>query len=161
MCVCVCVCMHVLAHTHTHKHTHHKQERTHILSHIRKFRNQLLPKSQDFSQHQTLQSWPLPWMQRVASLHSLASTELRLAEPVASLYLRQLSPFFGRHTHAQTPMLQPQNPWLWHFLTLWPPHLEQSPPRHQALSYSLFFQKQTQDISLLRIFQLSNTVFHP
>ena len=27
--------------------------------------------------------------------------------------------------------------------------------------YSLFLQKQTQDISLLRIFQLSNIVFHP
>ena len=31
-------------------------------------------------------------------------------------------------------------------------HLEQSPPRHQALCYSLFLQKPTQDISLLRIF---------
>ena len=27
--------------------------------------------------------------------------------------------------------------------------------------YSFFLQKQTQDISLLRIFQLSNIVFHP
>ena len=35
-------------------------------------------------------------------------------------------------THAQTPTLQPQNPWLSHFFTLWPPHLEQSPLRHQA-----------------------------
>ena len=52
-------------------------------------------------------------------------------------------------------MLQLQNPWLSHFFTLWPPHLEQSPPRHQALCYSLFLQKQTQDI-FLRIFQLSN-----
>ena len=43
--------------------------------------------------------------------------------------------------HAQTPALQPQNPWLSHFFTLWPPHLEQSPPRHQALCYSLFLQK--------------------
>ena len=42
--------------------------------------------------------------------------------------------------------LQPQNSWLSHFLTLWPPHLEQSPPRHQALCYSLFLQKPTQDI---------------
>ena len=33
--------------------------------------------------------------------------------------------------------LQLQNPWLLHFLTLWPPHLEQSPPRQQALCYSL------------------------
>ena len=61
-------------------------------------------------------------------------------------------------THAQTPTLQPQNAQLLHFFTLWPPHLEQSPPRHQALCYSLFLQKQTQDISLLKIFQLSNIV---
>ena len=53
------------------------------------------------------------------------------------------------------------NPWLSHFLTLWPPHLEQSTPRHRALCYSFFLQKQTQDISLLRIFQLSNIVHHP
>ena len=33
--------------------------------------------------------------------------------------------------------LQLQNPWLLHFLTLWPPRLEQSPPRQQALCYSL------------------------
>ena len=56
--------------------------------------------------------------------------------------------------------LQLQNPWLSHFLTLWPPHPEESPPRHQALYYSLFLQKQTQDISLLTIFQLSNIVHH-
>ena len=42
------------------------------------------------------------------------------------------SPLFVRHTHAQTPTIQPQNPWLSHFLTPWPPHLEQYPPRHQA-----------------------------
>ena len=48
-----------------------------------------------------------------------------------------------------------------HSLTLWPPHLVQSPQRHQALCYSLFLQKPTQDISLLRIFQLSNIVLHP
>ena len=40
-----------------------------------------------------------------------------------------LSPLFVRHTHAQHPTLQPQNPSLSHFLTLWPPHLEQSPPK--------------------------------
>ena len=57
-----------------------------------------------------------------------------------------LSPIFVRHTHAQTPTLQPQNPWLSHFLTLRPPHIEQSPPRHQALCYSLFLQRQTQGI---------------
>ena len=65
------------------------------------------------------------------------------------------------HTHAQTPTLQPQNPWLSHFLTLRPPHLEQSSPRHQALCYSPFLQKQTQDISLLKIFQLSNIILRP
>ena len=52
-----------------------------------------------------------------------------------------LSPLFVRHRHAQPPKLQPQNPWLSHFFTLWPPHLQQSPPRHQALCYSLFLQK--------------------
>ena len=41
-----------------------------------------------------------------------------------------------------------------------PPHLEQSPPRHQALCYSLFLQKPTQNISLLRIFQLHHIVLH-
>ena len=41
-----------------------------------------------------------------------------------------------------------------------PPPLEQSPPRHQALCYSLFLQKPTQDISLLRIFQISNLVHY-
>ena len=50
-------------------------------------------------------------------------------------------------THAQIPTLQLQNPWLSHFFTLWPPHLEQSPPKLQALYYSLFLQKQTEDIS--------------
>ena len=64
----------------------------------------------------------------------------------APLQSLPLSPLFVRHTHAQTPSLQPQNPWLSHFFTLCPPHLEQSPPRHQALCYSLFLQKQTQDI---------------
>ena len=63
-----------------------------------------------------------------------------------------LSPLFVRHTHAQNTTIQLQNPWLLHFLTLWPPHPEQSPPRHQAFCYSLFLQKPTQDVSLLRIF---------
>ena len=58
------------------------------------------------------------------------------------------------------PTLQPQNPWLSHFLTLWSPHLEQSPPRHQTLCYSFFLPKSTQDISLLRIFQLNHIVLH-
>ena len=70
-----------------------------------------------------------------------------------------LSPLLVRHTHAQTATLQPQkHPQLSHFLTFRPPHLEQSPPRHQALCKSLFLQ--TQDISLLRISPLSNTVHH-
>ena len=68
------------------------------------------------------------------------------------------SPFFVRQKHALTPALQPQNPWLSHFLTLRRSHLEQSPPRHQALYNSPFLQKQSQDISLLRIFDLSNTI---
>ena len=37
-----------------------------------------------------------------------------------------------RHTHARTPTLQPQNPWLLHFLAFRPPHVEQPPSRHQA-----------------------------
>ena len=49
----------------------------------------------------------------------------------------------------------------YYFTLVWrPPHLEQSPPRHQALCYSLFLQKSTQDISLLRIFQLNHIVLH-
>ena len=37
------------------------------------------------------------------------------------------------HKHAHAPTLRPQNPWLWRFLTLWPPHLEQSPLSHHAI----------------------------
>ena len=59
-----------------------------------------------------------------------------------------------RRQHRSTQMLS-------HFFILWPPQLEKFPPKHQALCYSLFLQKQTQDISLLRIFQLSNIVHHP
>ena len=73
---------------------------------------------------------------------------------------RSLGSSSCRHTHAQNPTLQPQNQLLSHFLTLGPPHLEQSPPRHQAFCYSLFLQKSTQDISLLRIFQLNHIVLH-
>ena len=75
-----------------------------------------------------------------------------------SYYTFPILPLFARHTHAQTPTLHPQNPWLSRFLTLRPSHLEQSPPRHQALCYSLFLQMQTQDISFHRTFQLSNIV---
>ena len=94
-------------------------------------------------------------MQRNHRFRSLLS--FWAATPLQSF---PLSPLFVRHTHAQNPTLQPQNPWLSHFLTLWPPHLEQSPPRHQALCNSLFLQKSTQDISLLRIFQLNHIVLH-
>ena len=52
------------------------------------------------------------------------------------------SPLFVRHTHAQNPTLQPQNPWLSHFLTLWPPHLEQSPPRHRVSATLSSFKSQ-------------------
>ena len=44
-----------------------------------------------------------------------------------------LSPLFVRYMHAQTPTLQPQNPCFLHFFTLWPPHLEQSPPSGSLL----------------------------
>ena len=94
-------------------------------------------------------------LQRNHRFHSLLS--FWAATPLQSF---PLSPLFVTHTHAQNPTLQLQNPWLSHFLILWPPHLEQSPPRHQALCYSLFLQKSTQDISLLKIFQLNHTVLH-
>ena len=72
-----------------------------------------------------------------------------------------LSPLFIRHTHAQTPTLQLQNSWLAHFS----PHIWNNHPqdiRHTVLArYSLFLQKQTQDISLPRIFQLHNIILHP
>ena len=45
-----------------------------------------------------------------------------------------LAPFFIRHTRVQTRTLQPQNPWLSHFLTLRSSHLEQSPPRSALCS---------------------------
>ena len=77
-------------------------------------------------------------LQRNHRFHSLLS--FCAVTPLQSFLLSLL---FVRHTHAQNPMLQPQNPWLSHFLTLCLPHLEQSPPRHQALCYSLFLQKPT------------------
>ena len=51
--------------------------------------------------------------------------------------------------------------------TLWPPHLAIHTPVPtfgtipRRLCCTLFLQKQTQDISLLQIFQLSNTAHHP
>ena len=87
----------------------------------------------------------------------------------APSYLSELlhlySPSSSLRSSSDTRMLKIQRfnrktIWLSHFLTFWPPHLEQSPPRHQALCYSLFLQKSTQDISLLRIFQLNHIVLH-
>ena len=48
-----------------------------------------------------------------------------------------LSPLFVRHTHAQTPTLQPQNPWLSHFLTLDPTSGTISPKTSGTLLLSL------------------------
>ena len=50
----------------------------------------------------------------------------RFSVPCCCLHSSQVSVCF--------PTLQPQNSWLSHFLTLWPPHLEQSPQdiRHSA-----------------------------
>ena len=96
----------------------------------------------------------------VRAVWPLCQCHYPLRHEQVSLQSFPLSPLFVRHTHAQNPTLQPQNPWLSHFLTLWPPRLEQSPPRHQALCYPLFIQKPTQDISLFRIFQLNHIVFH-
>ena len=90
-------------------------------------------------------------LQHNQRFHSLLS--FCAATPLQSFLLSLL---FVRHTHAQNPMLQPQNPWLSHFLTLWPPHLEQSPPRHSATLSSF----KSQLISLLRIFQLNHIVLH-
>ena len=70
------------------------------------------------------------------------------------------NPSCSSHSLSDARMLNSNfNPWLSRFVTLWSPHLEQSPPKHQELCYSLFLQHQTQDISL-RIFKLSNTVLH-
>ena len=65
--------------------------------------------------------------------------------------------------HHATSIVSVMGKWILHYFirVFWVfPHLEQSPPRHQALCYSLFLQKPTQDISLLRIFQLSHIVLH-
>ena len=99
-----------------------------------------------FSSLQNLKYWQWTcnnWMHKIQNcLHVLQHNHrfrsllsFWAATPLQSF---PLTPLFVRHTHAQNPTLQPQNPWLSHFLTLWPPHLEQSPPRHQALCYSLF-----------------------
>ena len=71
------------------------------------------------------------------------------------------NPSCSPHSLSNACMLNSNfNPWLSRFVTLWSPHLEQSPPKHQELCYSLFLQHQTQDISL-RIFKLSNTPSPP
>ena len=49
-----------------------------------------------------------------------------------------LSPLFVRHTHAQTPTLQPLNPWLSHFITLRPPHLVKLPQSPHFATFSSF-----------------------
>ena len=66
-----------------------------------------------------------------------------------------LSPLFVRHTHTQTPTLLTFS----HF----GPHIRNNLPKdiRHSLCYSLFVQKQTHDIFLLSVFQLSNTVHHP
>ena len=69
-----------------------------------------------------------------------------------------LSLLLIRHMHTQTLTLQPQSSGVSFSLLFWSSHLEQPPPRHQTLYYSLFLQKQTQDISFLWAYQLSNTV---
>ena len=74
-----------------------------------------------------------------------------LSEHTAPLQSFPLSPLFIMQTHACS------NSNASHFLTFGLQRLEQSPPKHDALGYSLFLQKQTRDLSLLRIFQLSNT----
>ena len=62
--------------------------------------------------------------------------------PATPLQSFPLSPLFVRRTHTQNPTLQPQNPWLSHFLTFWPPHLEQSPPRHRHSTALSSFKSQ-------------------
>ena len=73
----------------------------------------------------------------------------------------QFSPFFIRGTHAQTLVLHLSDLWLSCFFALQPLCLEWSPLEHGALYCSLFLQEQVQDISLLRMFQLSSIVLHP
>ena len=72
-----------------------------------------------------------------------------------------LCPLFIRLMHTQTLMLQPQNSWLSLFLLFRSSHLEQPPPKCQTLYCSPFLQEQTEDISLLWAFQVSNAVLRP
>ena len=83
--------------------------------------------------------------------HTLASTSGTISPKTSGTLLLSLpSKANSRHFSSQNISVKP----------LWPPHLEQSPPRHQALCCSLFLQKPTQDISLPRIFQLNHIVLH-
>ena len=75
------------------------------------------------------------------------------------LHLYSPSHSLRSSSDTQTLKLQRFNRKTHGFCTL--THLEQSPPSHQALCYSLFLQKQTHDISLLRTFQLSIVIHHP
>jgi len=68
---------------------------------------------------------------------STLTTELSLL-PIFVPYTLMLHSFpfsalFIRHMHAQTPMLQPLNPWFLHFLTFQSPYLDQSPLSHQSI----------------------------
>ena len=75
----------------------------------------------------TLPLQPLPY------LYSLYITFTAFTLPLQPF---PLSPLIFRHA-CQTPARQPQTSWISHFLTLRSPQLERSPPRHQALCYSL------------------------
>ena len=80
------------------------------------------------------------WLQRNHRFRSLLS--FWAATPLQSFLL---SPLFVRHTHAQNPTPQPQNPWLSHFLTLCPHILNNLPQdiRHSATLSSLKSQLKT------------------
>ena len=69
-----------------------------------------------------------------------------------------VSPLFVRHTHAQNPSLQLQNSWPLHFLTLWPPHLEQSPPSGTVL---LSLPSKANSFLFSEHISICNTVLHP
>ena len=76
------------------------------------------------------------WTNKIQLVLACVTTQSQVPLPLIIVFLtellhlyspsRSLRSGFVRHTHAQTPTLQPQNPWLSHFLTLWPPYLEHS-----------------------------------
>ena len=66
-----------------------------------------------------------------------------------------------RQTHAcSNSNASTAKPMAFALFSLRSPHMEKSPPRQQDPA-TLSLQKQTQDISLFRIFQLSSIVLHP